>query len=87
MWGNRGPGIDLNCAIREGDWKLIYSYKTGQKELYDISHDISEQHDLSAARPELVRLARKLGKRLRAMKAQRPTYKTTSLPCPWPDEL
>ena len=88
VWGNRGPGIDLNCAIREGDWKLIYSYKTGQKELYDISHDISEQHDLSASRPELVRrLSRKLGKRLRAMKAQRPTLKTTGLPCPWPDEL
>ncbi len=88
VWGNRGPGIDLNCAIREGDWKLIYSYKTGQKELYDISHDISEQHDLSASRPELVRrLSRKLGKRLRAMKAQRPTHKATGLPCPWPDEL
>ena len=88
VWGNRGPGIDLNCAIREGDWKLIYSYKTGQKELYDISHDIGEQHDISASRPELVRrLSRKLGKRLRAMKAQRPTLKTTGLPCPWPDEL
>jgi arylsulfatase A-like enzyme len=88
VWGNRGPGIDLNCAIREGDWKLIYSYKTGQKELYHISHDISEQHDLSASRPELVRrLSRKLGKRLRAMKAQRPTHKATGLPCPWPDEL
>ena len=88
VWGNRGPGIDLNCAIREGDWKLIYSYKNRQKELYDISHDIGEQHDLSASRPELVRrLSRKLGKRLRAMKAQRPTLKTTGLPCPWPDEL
>ena len=87
VWGNRGPGIDNSCAIREGDWKLIYNYKTAQKELYDIRYDIGEQHDLAAERPDLVRrLSRKLGKRLRAMKAQRPTYKATGKPCPWPDE-
>ena len=87
VWGNSGPGIDLNCAIREGDWKLIYYYKTGRKELYDIGHDISETHDLSAKHPDLVqRLSRKLGKRLRSMKAQRPIVKATGQPCPWPDE-
>lgn len=87
VWGNRGPSIDNNCAIREGDWKLIYYYKTGQKELYNIRHDISEQHDLSATHPTLLRrLSRKLAKRLRAMKAQRPTLKATGKPCPWPDE-
>lgn len=87
VWGNRGPGIDLNCAIREGDWKLIYNYKTGQKELYDICHDISERHDLATERPDLVRhLSRQLGKRLRAMKAQRPTCSATGQPCPWPDD-
>ena len=87
VWGNLGPGIDMNCAIREGDWKLIYSYKTGEKELYDIRHDIGEEHNLAAERPDLVRrLSRKLGKRLRAMKAQRPTLKATGEPCPWPDE-
>ena len=87
VWGNTGPGIDLNCAIREGDWKLIYYYKTGRKELYDVRHDIGEEHDLSAERPDLMRrFSRKLGKRLRAMKAQRPTEKATGKPCPWPDE-
>ena len=87
VWGNKGPGIDLNCAIREGDWKLIYSYKTGQKELYNIRHDIGEEHNLAAGQPRLVRrLSRHLGKRLRAMKAQRPTVKATGKPCPWPDE-
>ena len=87
VWGNCGPGIDLNCAIREGDWKLIYSYKTGEKELYDIRHDISEEHNLAAEHPNLLRrLSRKLGKRLRAMKAQRPTFQATGQPCPWPDE-
>ena len=88
VWGNRGPGIDLNCAIRKGDWKLIYSYKTGRKELYDIRSDISEEHDLAAERPDLVRrLSRRLGKRLRAMHAQRPAFQATGLPCPWPDEV
>lgn len=87
VWGNRGPGIDLNCAIREDDWKLIYYYKTGRKELYNIRHDISEKHDLAAEYPNLVRrLSQKLGKRLRAMKAQRPIRKATGQPCPWPDE-
>ena len=87
VWGNRGPGIDNNCAIREGDWKLIYDYQSGRKELYDLRHDISELHDQASTRPDLVRrLSRKLGKRLRAMKAQRPSFKATGQPCPWPDE-
>ena len=87
VWGNRGPGIDNNCAIREGDWKLIYDYQSGRKELYDLRHDISELHDQTSTRPDLVRrLSRKLGKRLRAMKAQRPSFKATGQPCPWPDE-
>ena len=86
VWGNKGPGIDLNCAIREGDWKLIYSYKTKQKELYNIRHDIGEEHNLVDEQPKLVRrLSRHLGKRLRAMSAQRPTVKATGRPCPWPD--
>lgn len=87
VWGNPGPGIDNNCAIRQGDWKLIYYYKNGKRELYDISHDIGEQHDMSAERPDLVRrLSRKLGRNLRKMNAQRPVFKETGQPCPWPDE-
>ena len=88
VWGNIGPGINMNCSIRQGDWKLIYYYKTGKKELYDIRHDIGEEHDLSAANPRLVRrLSRKLGKQLRAMKALRPSEKIGGKPCPWPDEI
>lgn len=88
IWGNTGPGIDMNCSIREGDWKLIYYYKTGKKELYDIRHDIGEENDLSAAHPGLVRrLSRKLGRKLRFMKAQRPSWKENGEPCPWPDEI
>lgn len=87
IWGNEGPGISLNCAIRKGCWKLIYNYKTRKKELYDIEHDISELHNLVAERPKIVRrLSRELGRRLREMDAQRPLIKSTGQPCPWPDE-
>ncbi len=87
IWGNEGPGISLNCAIRQGDWKLIYNYKTREKELYNIAQDISEQHNLASQHPRLVRqLSRRLGQRLRKMNAQRPVWKTSGKPCLWPDE-
>lgn len=87
VWGNVGPGISLNCAIRKDDWKLIYSYKTGKKELYNISNDISEKNDLAAQEPGIVKtLSEELGKYLRRVNAQRPTFKATGKPCPWPDE-
>jgi len=87
VWGNTGPGISLNCAIRLGSWKLIYNYKTGEKELYNVDQDISEEHNFAADHPEKVRqLSRRLGRELRRMNAQRPTFKATGKPCPWPDE-
>ncbi len=41
------------AAVMEADWKLIRNLKTGTEELYDLEHDLAEQHDLAAARPEL----------------------------------
>ena len=87
VWGNTGPGISLNCAIRLGPWKLIYNYKTREKELYDIEHDISEEHNLAREHRNIVRrMSRLLGRELRKMNAQRPVMKATGQPCPWPDE-
>ncbi|MEG1546216.1 MAG: sulfatase [Bacteroides sp.] len=87
-WGNDGPGISFDCAIRKGDWKLIYYYKTGQKELFNISDDIGEQHNLAAKHPVLVKkLSKELGTHLRKVDGQRPTFKATGKPCPWPDEI
>lgn len=86
IWGNKGPGINLNCAIRKGEWKLIYNYKTQEKELYHITQDISERHNLADAYPRLVRrLSSELGRTLRKMHAQRPSNKSTGQPYPWPD--
>lgn len=88
IWGPEGPGIDLSCAIRKDDYKLVYNYATGKKELYDISADISEEHDLSATRPDLTTsLSKELGEYLRKVNAQRPLFKKTGTPCPWPDEI
>ena len=87
IWDGSGPGINLNCAIRHGDWKLIYNYLSGEKELYDISHDIGENNNLASQKPEMVKsLSKMLGNSLREMKAQRPVHTATLEPCRWPDE-
>jgi len=86
-WGPTGPGIGATSTIRSGDWKLIYFYEDCHFELYNIADDIGELSNLSAVQPARVReLASKLGKYLRGVKAQRPSYQSTGKPVPWPDE-
>lgn len=88
LWGLEGPGINLNCSIRRGPWKLIYDYVTGRKELYNIDRDMGETTDLSQSQPQLVReLSDRLGTLLRQRGALRPSFTATGQPCPWPDEL
>lgn len=41
------------AAIRSGDWKLVKSGVDAPVELFDLSSDGSEAHDLSAARPDV----------------------------------
>ena len=67
---------------------MIYFYEDGHKELYDIPNDISEKHDLAAEHPDVVRrLSKRLGEFLRRSGGQRPTFKDSGQPCPWPDEI
>lgn len=88
IWGEQGPGIGATCTIRQGDWKLIYFYEEGKKELYNIREDISEKHNLAIEHPELVkRLSADLGNYLRSVDAQRPAFKATGQLVPWPDEV
>lgn len=83
-----GQGYGQTCAIRRGDYKLVYFYRTGKKELYNIREDIGETTDIASAIPELTdELGRLLGEYLRDVGAQRPVFKSTGLPCPWPDEI
>ena len=41
-------------AVREGNWKLVEHYDADQVELYDLSSDIGEEHDLASKHPERV---------------------------------
>lgn len=87
-WGPVGPGIGATCSIRKDDWKLIYYYATGQKELFNLRNDIGENQDLSAKEPKQVeKLSKELGKHLRKVGGQRPIFKETGMPVPWPDEV
>jgi hypothetical protein len=88
LWGNEGPGIGPTCTIRSGDWKLIYYYQTGEKELFNIRNDIGEKQNLAAQCPAIVKkLSKDLGQYLRKVKAQRPAFKSNGKSCPWPDEV
>lgn len=85
-WGKPGPGFGASCTIRKGDWKLIYYYGTQKKELFNIAEDISEKHNLAEEYPDMLRrLSKELSVYLRQKKAQRPSFKDTGEPVPWPD--
>jgi hypothetical protein len=86
--GNKAKDNSWMASIRQGDYKLIYFERYGQLELFNLKKDIRESHDLSQQDPaETRRLARLLTKRLKKYGAQRPVYKSTGKPVPWPDEL
>lgn len=88
IWGLNGPGINLNCAIRKNDWKLIYNYADGSKELYNIAQDMTESRNMATEYPDITdSLSAELGAYLRNVKAMRPSFKATGKPCPWPDEV
>lgn len=85
-WGKPGPGFGASCTIRKGDWKLIYYYGTQKKELFNIAEDISEKYNLAEEYPDMLRrLSKELSVYLRQKKAQRPSFKDTGEPVPWPD--
>ncbi len=86
-WGPTGPGIGATSTIRSGDWKLIYYYKDARTELFNIEDDIGEQHDLAQQHPVIVKkLAATLTAYLKEVKAQKPLYKASGKPAPWPGE-
>ncbi|MFB9058241.1 sulfatase [Mariniflexile ostreae] len=52
-------GWTPGAAIRQGDWKLIEFYEANTVELYNLSDDISETHNLALQNPEKVKTLRK----------------------------
>jgi arylsulfatase A-like enzyme len=81
-YGNQG-GTPA-AAVRTADWKLIEFFESESVELYDLSTDVGENHDLSDHRAEVVS---ELHGRLRdwqaevdaSFPAENPDYE------PWPD--
>ncbi len=47
-------------GVRSGKWKAIQNKKAGTFELYDLSRDISESHDLASDHPEILSRLRQL---------------------------
>jgi len=85
-WGPTGPGIGATSTIRNGDWKLIYYYRDSHFELFNIHEDISELNNLAETNPDkLKELADRLGKYLKRVDAQRPSYKNSGELVPFPD--
>lgn len=62
-----------HSAVRQGDWKLIYSYESGIKEFYNLKNDISEKNNMVLKEPMLADLMyEKLVKWKRKVSAQDP---------------
>jgi arylsulfatase A-like enzyme len=48
-------GVEPGSAVRMGNYKLIDNFEKGRLELYDLSNDISEKHDISSSNTEKVK--------------------------------
>lgn len=74
-------------AIRKGDWKLLYDYRFGTLELYNLADDIAEQRNLIDVRTAKAReLARLFTSELKSRNAQMPAF-SNGAQVPWPDEV
>lgn len=63
-----------HSAMRHGKYKLLRYYENDAVELYDLSADVSEKHDLSKQQTDLARsLSGRLDASLKAMGARFPT--------------
>jgi arylsulfatase A-like enzyme len=63
---NGGHTDQPGGAIRLGNYKLIEFFQEPRVELYDLKHDLGEEHDLSRSSPKMARLAESLRRRLAA---------------------
>ncbi|HEU5068875.1 MAG TPA: sulfatase [Verrucomicrobiae bacterium] len=60
-------------AIRHGGWVLVHDYETDRDELYDLTADPGEQHDVAAVHPEEAQTLRtRLMNYLRSVQARLP---------------
>jgi arylsulfatase A-like enzyme len=81
-------GISWASAIRQGDWKLIYFHKQQTIELFNLSNDIEEQHNLSGIEVEKTKaLANLLTQKLKERNAAMPSWLTNGKTIAWPNEI
>ncbi|WP_345247615.1 arylsulfatase [Nibrella saemangeumensis] len=59
-------------AVRQGNYKLVYLLKDNQIELYDLSRDPAEQHNITAQNPEVVSRLKSLMEQARVPSAEFP---------------
>ena len=89
LWGETQEteeGYGAYSSILKGDYHLIYTWEEQRHRLYNIREDIGEQVDLSARMPEKVQeLSRLLSDYLKERNAQRPAYRSSGKPIPYPD--
>ena len=71
----------VGIALRRGTYKLLHFAEHDEVELYNVSTDISEQHDLSKELPKVTaQLQALLQQQLNMMGARRAVPRKTSLP-------
>jgi arylsulfatase A-like enzyme len=71
-----GGKVSPYSVVRVGDWKLIRFYETGREELYNLTADLSEQHDQAVDHPEMRKpLSARLDAWLKEVGAQMPAPK------------
>jgi arylsulfatase A-like enzyme len=81
-------GISWASAIRQGDWKLIYFHKQQTLELFNLSKDIEEQHDLSGIEHAKTKaLAHLLTQKLKERGAAMPLWLSNGQTIAWPNEI
>ena len=81
-------GISWASAIRQGDWKLIYFHKQQTLELYNLSKDIEERHDLSGIEVAKTKsLAHLLTQKLKERSAAMPSWLSNGKTIAWPNEI
>jgi len=69
------PEVDGQQALRRGDWKAVrrdLKKEGGPLQLYDLSADPAEEHDVSAENPEIVKEISELLERARVPSAEFP---------------
>ncbi len=71
-YGNQGG--TPTAAVRDKNWKLILFMEDNSIELFDLSNDLGEKHDVADQHPEIVnRLKKQLSDWQKNVKAKMPT--------------